>query len=261
MHPTLASPESAVRKLLLRVFILMVALGSSISAYSVSPLAVYSNPLFESPVRAVPDELMMIAGSGLSSTNKVVYLKIDNTTLPLVHPSSVPSSNTATTGIAAIVASNDAPHALTVRLPAVMLADTSYAFWVRTSAVGAWSNGFKTNDARPMWITPDIAYRTVGVGTIGRQLKVVGRNLQPAPGSSTTVTLTGPTTYTLSADPVVPGTAIAHYVAKVTLPNPMLPGTYWNCPDLTHTKFSWQACQQEVCGGEEATSLRSGVQG
>jgi hypothetical protein len=35
----------------------------------------------------------------------------------------------------------------------------------------------------------------------------------------------------------------------------------WNCPDLTHTKFSWQACQQEVCGGEEATTLRSGVQG
>jgi len=29
----------------------------------------------------------------------------------------------------------------------------------------------------------------------------------------------------------------------------------WNCPDLTHTKFSWQACQQEVCGGEETTPL------
>jgi hypothetical protein len=204
-----------------------IALGVAINAYAVAPIVLYSDPLRESPVRAVPDELMIIAGSGLSSTNAVVYLKIDNTTLPLVHPNSVPSSNTSITGVAAIVASNDAPQALTVRLPAVMLADTSYAFWVRASATsGAWSNGFKTNDARPMWISPEIAYRTAGVGTIGRQLKVVGRNLQPAPGSSTTVTLTGPTTYTLTADPAVPGTAIAHYVAKVTLPNPMLPGTY-----------------------------------
>jgi hypothetical protein len=40
------------------------------------------------------------------------------------------------------------------------------------------------------------------------------------------------------------------------------PRWLWNCPDLTHTKFSWQACRQEVCGGEaDATSLRSGVQG
>jgi type I restriction enzyme R subunit len=37
-------------------------------------------------------------------------------------------------------------------------------------------------------------------------------------------------------------------------------GMEWNCPDLTHTKFSWHACRQEVCGGEEATTLRSGIQ-
>jgi hypothetical protein len=60
-----------------------------------------------------------------------------------------------------------------------------------------------------------------------------------------------------------PGAAPLRFTARNTRqrPNYRIQRSHWNCPDLTHTKFSWQACRQGVCGGKEATTLRSGVQG
>jgi len=189
--------------------------------------AVYTQPAYESPVRGDPDDLLLIPGYGLEGADIVVYQSVSDTTSLPVPPASVPTTSDATAGVADLVSSAGAPYSLAVHLPAVMTAGQSYVFWVRAPDY-TWSAPIPVNDARPLWITPDSAYSTAALAGLPRVLKVVGRNLQPAPGAAsvTQVRLVGAntgSTYTLTAKNTVNDSthttdALERYVAEVNLP-------------------------------------------
>jgi hypothetical protein len=190
------------------------------------PPTLFSQPAYESPVRGDPGDLLLLAGYGFATDDTVVYQAIGDAAQPLAAPSEIPVTSTAASGIAPVVSVLNTPDSLTVMLPIVMQADASYALWVR-NADGEWSNGVKINDARPLWITPDTVYSTAPIAALPRYLKVVGRNLHPAPGSVTQVKLIGPSNLTLAADnDNDPATAIERYVAKVHFPADLRPGSY-----------------------------------
>ena len=198
-----------------------------------SAVVLYTQPAYESPVRADPDDLLLIPGYGLSGGDKVIYEAVSNTTQIPTHPA-LPSENTADIGLLDLVSSADAPYALVEHLPVVMTAGQSYAIWVY-SPEGAWSAPILINDARPLWITPDSGYQTASLANLQRMLKVVGRNLEPGPGTSATtfVRLVGQntgTTYTLAAknssNDASTTVALERYVAAVNLPFPMTVDQY-----------------------------------
>lgn len=205
------------------VMLLSLCAGSFAGA---TPPTILSQPAYQGPVRGDPGDLLMLPGDGFSATDIVVYRAAGDTTQPLTPPSAIPTQSDANTGIAPVISALDAPHSLTVLLPAAMQTDQSYALWAR-HADGEWSNGILINDARPLWITPDSAYTTAYTANLPRYLKVVGRNLQPAPGATTQVMLSGPSNYTLTAtNDNYPTNSIDRYAAKVSLPTNMTVGTY-----------------------------------
>jgi hypothetical protein len=186
-------------------------------------LTLYNTPQYQSLVDGEPDDLLLLPGYGFANDDTVVYQLMSNSTAGLTPPAGIPSTTTAITGVAPVASIANVPDSLTVHLPPVMKKDQTYALWVRNSS-GAWSNGIKINDARPIWITPDRGHATALSGGLAtRYLKVVGRNLQPAGGAVTQVKLVGPSTFTLiAAAPSV----IQKYVAAVTLPATMPVGSY-----------------------------------
>lgn len=93
----------------------------------------FSTPNYQGPVYGDPDDLLMIPGYGFASTDTVIYQALPNTTSPLIHPTSIPTSNSATMGVAPIASANNIPDSLTVQLPSVMQKNQSYALWVRDS--------------------------------------------------------------------------------------------------------------------------------
>ena len=208
---------------------------------------IFSQPAYQSPVRGDPGDLLVVPGDGFSASDTAVYQAVGNTTRPLTPPASIPTQSDAGAGVAPIISSADVPHSLTVLLPGTLRTDQSYALWVQ-HADGEWSNGVLINDARPLWITPDSAYVSANTANLPRYLKVVGRNLQPAPGAVTQVMLTGPATYTLTAsNDNYPTDSIDRYAAKVTLPTNMTPGTY--TVQVSRDGISWVA----VANGQTLT--------
>jgi uncharacterized repeat protein (TIGR01451 family) len=192
-----------------------------------APPILYSSAAYQSPVRADPDDLLLLPGYGFSRGDTVVYRAIADTSRSPTPPTSIPAKSTDALGVADIVSVADAPYSLTVHLPSAVKTDQSYAIWVVNSAL-EWSNATKINDARPLWITPDEVFASAAPAGMPRVLKVVGRNLQPATGSSTQVRLVGAhATYTL---PAVLGEdrlrTIDRYVARIQLPADMAVGTY-----------------------------------
>jgi uncharacterized repeat protein (TIGR01451 family) len=216
--------------------------------------ALYRAPANESPVRADPDDLLLLPGYALAGNNTVVYRAVADTTQALMAPATTPTANTASSGVADLVSSADAPYSLTIHLPAAMQTDQSYALWV-VDANGRWSNGVLINDARPLWITPDEVYASATMASLPRALKVVGRNLQPAPGATTQVRLIGPAaTYTLPAAvdgaPVAP---IDRYVARVQLPASMPAGSY--SVQVSRDGNSWVPLLQESASAPQTLSV------
>jgi hypothetical protein len=218
------------------IFRAALCAGSIAASVAAASPVLYGEPAHESPVRADPDDLILLPGYGLSATDQVVYQMLRSTTTPLSPPPSVPTTSaSAALGLADVVSAADAPYAIAIHLPSTTTQHQSYALWVWDGR--AWSNGVKINDARPLWITPDSAYVTAKLANLPRVLKVVGRNLDPAPNvAATQVRLLGPTNYTLPAvsdsaattgavDPVATP-QIARYVAKVLLPGTLAVGTY-----------------------------------
>ena len=196
------------------------------SLTTATPPTIFSQAAFQSPVRGDPGDLLILPGDGFTSTDTVVYRAIGDTTQPPAPPVAIPTQSDAGAGVAPVISALDVPHSLTVLLPAAMQLDQSYALWVR-HADGEWSNGILINDARPLWLTPDSAYVTAYTANLPRYLKVVGRNLQPAPGMATQVMLSGPGIYTLTAsDDNYPVNSIDRYAANVSLPANMPAGSY-----------------------------------
>jgi uncharacterized repeat protein (TIGR01451 family) len=219
-----------------------------------APPVIYSSPAYQSPVRADPDDLLLLPGYALSSTDRVVYRAISTTTGKMEHPAAAPEQSTESAGIAELVTAVDAPYSLTVRLPEVLRKDQSYAIWA-VNSLGEWSNGVRINDARPLWITPNEVYASARLAGPRRVLKVVGRNLQHAPGALTRVRLIGASaTYTLPALVNTTGNAaVDRYVAKVELPKRLSTGNYR--VELTRDGTSWVPLQHETPGQPQVLSV------
>ena len=169
---------------------------------------------------------LQLVGSGLDAGDIVVYQVITYPTQLLTPPAAVSPASDGSTGTATVVSVADVPNSITVKLPAVLRTDVAYALWVQNSQ-GEWSNAVRINDARPLWISPDSAYATATMASLPRQLEVIGRNLQPAPGAVTQVRLHGPADFVLqAANDNDPTTTIERYVAKVSLPDSLPTGSY-----------------------------------
>ncbi len=80
-------------------------------AHATAP-TLFSKPANESPVRADPDDLLTLPGDGFATTatDRVVYQSIVDTTQPLTHPATVPTTSTVSSGTAQVVSINSAPH-------------------------------------------------------------------------------------------------------------------------------------------------------
>lgn len=197
--------------------------GPAIPAGADAP-RLYRQASYESPVTGAPDDLLLIAGDGLAAGDTVVYRRTGRVEDPA--KPTLPAISNADFGIAPIVSSEDVPYALTVRLPRVIRADDTYALWVRTPD-GHWSLPLWINDARPLWMTPAFVYTTTMPAGLPREIKIVGRNLQPSAGQRTRIRVIGPQTFT---GPAVTATRernrLAAYVARLALPGHLDPGRY-----------------------------------
>jgi hypothetical protein len=190
------------------------------------PPQLYRQSAFESPVRGDPDDLLLLAGYGLARDDTVVYRALSETTGPLAPPRRVPINSGAYIGVAPIVSSEDVPYSLTIKLPQVMHRDQTYALWVRTVR-GEWSKALEINDARPLWISPAYTYASGSVGSLARELKIVGRNMQPGPGHVTRIKLLGLRQFVATAEPDPrAGATLDNYVVRMKLPAVLAPGKY-----------------------------------
>jgi hypothetical protein len=189
------------------------------------PPQLYHQSTQESPTRGDPDDLLLLAGFGFAADDTVVYRALSTTTEPLIPPAALPKTSGASFGTADIV-STDLPYSITVRLPQSMRSGQSYALWVRT-ARREWSEAVMINDARPLWVSPAYVYASGMPGGLPREIKVVGRNLQPSPGQSTRIRLVGAREAALTI--VSKGgdsRTLTGYVARAPLPEHMAPGNY-----------------------------------
>ncbi len=194
-----------------------------------APPQLYHQPFNESVVRADPDDLLMIAGDGLAADDEVIYSALTGGMEDRDPPHDVPTIPEERAGIAPIVSRATVPFGLTIRLPSVMRAGRVYGLRIRTTA-GEWSDQLRINDARPLWLSPSFIYSSGALASMPRELKVIGRNLQPAPGSSTRVRLLGPCTIELTAMRAPTASSadrpVERYVARVALPAFLAPGRY-----------------------------------
>lgn len=176
-----------------------IALGVIVSAGAAADApSVYRQPFYESPVRAGSDDLLLIAGYGFRSDDRVVY-RLDSGFLPGTHPSALPTTSDAGVGFAEVVSSADVPYSLTVRLPKVLREDETYELWVVTKSL-EWSEPLRFNDPRPLWFSPSIAYATRPVAGLPRTIKIIGRNLESSSAHPLIVRLTGPVTLELAVE-------------------------------------------------------------
>ncbi len=190
------------------------------------PAMLYYQRAYQSPVHGAADDLLMLSGWGLAADDRVVYQAIIDTTRELSPPVHMPAYATAESGIAALVSVEGLPYSVTIKLPPAVDANRPYALWIRTSR-GEWSNAVRINDTRALWFTPAYVYATTRLASLPRELKVVGRNLQSAPGRSTQIRLIGPQDFlgAAIAEPELTAT-LSQYVARVKLPQSLRPGRY-----------------------------------
>lgn len=221
-------------------FLLCLCVSIPLSAHAAAPI-LYGQPFHQSPVRGVPDDLLLLAGHGFKASDSVVYQAIDTDSKAPVHPTEVPTEATGESGLAHVVSAHDVPNSLTVLLPESFRADRTYAFWVRT-AKGEWSHPILLNDARPLWISPGFVYATAQTGSLPRYLKVVGRNLEPLSSSATQVRLVGPQVMMLQALENTHA-SLRHYVARVALPKTLAPGSYR--VELSRDGTNWSEVTQQ----------------
>jgi hypothetical protein len=210
--------------------LLALALEASGSWLDPSPAAadaptLYHQPNFESPTRADPDDLLVLAGDGLSASDAVVYAAVVPGQIA-VHPEKLPEKSTAGSGLADIVSAQSAPLQLTIRMPAALDPGRSYRIWVRTLD-DQWSNPVAINDARPLWISPSVVYASQTAASLPRYIKVVGRNLESRGSNPILICLSGPKRYVLDAKlDASTAATVQRYAATLRLPPRMEAGQY-----------------------------------
>jgi len=185
----------------------------------------YHQKAHQGPVHGGPDDLLLLQGFGFAADDTVVYRRVSDTTEPLASPDHVPKDSDGKSGLASIVSVAGVPHSLTIKLPKSVQADQSYALWVRT-ARGEWSEAVMINDARPLWASPPYVYASGMPAGLPREVKIVGRNLQPSSGHTTRIRLIGPESLTVQALSDAAFSSASGYVARAPLPAHLAPGSY-----------------------------------
>jgi uncharacterized repeat protein (TIGR01451 family) len=235
----------------LRVLTLLAWSVAPFIADAAAPI-LYGTPAYQSPVRADPDDLLLLPGYGLSGGDSVVYRAISGGIAQPEHPAARPNHSTEMIGLADLVSAADAPYALTVHLPSFLKKDQEYEFWV-VNPLDQWSKGIRINDARPLWVTPNEIYASAPLAGHRRELKVVGRNLEPAQGTLTRVRLSAPgASFTLLATPSE-NPAIDRYVARIALPEVMPPGEYR--VEVSRNGANWVTLQQDANGTAQSLQV------
>lgn len=225
--PLFQTPGHSVKanSMALGRFLALFSLLVSAGAMAAAPQA-YRQAAYESPVSGGPDDLLLLAGYGFAPDDTVVYRAVANTTELPAAPGQVPVRSNSESGVAPIVSSAGVPYSLTIKLPQAVRANQSYALWTRT-ARGEWSQAIWINDARPLWATPAYVYASASPAALPRELKIVGRNLQASAGQSTQIRLTGPQRFADTSMSDAPASnATNAYVARVRLPEHLMPGSY-----------------------------------
>jgi hypothetical protein len=183
-------------------------------------------PEYEAPVRGDPDDLLMIAGSGFDSADRVIYQAMD---ARRSLDGSVPATNTTEAGTVPIVQRDNPKYALTVKLPSQMRKGRPYRLWVVTAG-NEWSTPVAINDPRPEWITPAFIYSSADLAHLGRVLRIVGQNLAGADGHALEIRLDGARerAYILTVPPAATpdAQAVQNHVATALLPARIVPGLY-----------------------------------
>jgi hypothetical protein len=211
-------------------------------------------PAHQGPVSAGPDDLLLLAGSGFAADDQVMYQQIADGSAAVNPPLAWPTQSTVDTGVAELVSAANAPESLVLRMPAQLDAAKRYLLWVR-NAKGAWSTPVAINDPRPLWITPAYVYSTQSVAGLPRSLKVVGRNLRPAPGTRLRVRLSGSVVVELNAVADADARELPQYVAEAALPALLQPGNYRVA--VSRDGRNWSAVPgQELEVRPDATTLR-----
>lgn len=205
-----------------RLFLLGMLSVADVAA--AAPPHLYHQAAFESPVSGAPDDLLLLAGYGFAADDTVVYRAVRNN--PSDGPDRVPTDSTAESGVAPIVSTAGVPYSLTIKLPRALRNAESYSLWVRNSQ-GEWSEPVKINDARPIWLSPSQVYASSMPASLPREIKVIGRNLEPAAGHATQIRLIGPQQFQGSTvSSLEPHGTLGQYVARVRLPKRLAPGSY-----------------------------------
>ena len=206
-------------------FLLAAAAGHWSGTATAKAPELLRTPGYQSPVRGEPGDLLLITGAGFHSTDRVVYEAIEATDAAGMHPAAVPGHNTANRGSAAIVKLADPADAITIRLPDLIQSGKAYRIWVVNNA-GEWSAPVSINDPRPLWITPAYVHSSVDIAALGRELRVIGRNLDPVGSAGFWIRLEGPRTYVLTPSKRADNGAQQQYIAEAPLPDTLAPGKY-----------------------------------
>ncbi|MCB1055182.1 MAG: hypothetical protein KDD11_06670 [Acidobacteria bacterium] len=224
-------PDRIAPRLLAAAVAIGVALGGGLPTAAQPTL--FSKPHFQSPVFAEPGDLVMLPGADLLQDARVFYQYAPDPSAPPPPPVTLPTTNDAWSGelelyddpASTLDAYVDVPGSLTGRLPMATAMDWPYALHV-LDADGTWSQPVFVNDPRPLWLSPDFAYRTAATGSSPRRLRVIGRNLAPLHEDPLLVRLSGPHTYLLFAATAVVTSPLDRYVVEVDLPANLKVGLY-----------------------------------
>jgi hypothetical protein len=200
--------------------------GGPLPAARAAAPTLFRTPGYQAPVRADPDDLLLLAGAGFQASEQVVYAAARNISGGGAHPDHVPTASTRESGTARIVSRPDSDRAITVQLPAPMEPGRAYRLWVVT-AHHEWSASITINDPRPLWFSPAYSWSSAEIPGLGRPIRVMGRNLSTAYASASTIRLRGPATYVLPVKADEAGVrALSLYVAEAVLPARLAPGWY-----------------------------------
>jgi hypothetical protein len=203
-----------------------VALVVSAGAAIANPVPVLHSAGNGAPVQGGPDDLVVLAGYGFSSSDHVVYQEVAKSGGSGIHPGRIPEEGNSSLGLAQVVRVAEPPYSLTVRLPQELSPHHVYRLWV-VNRTNEWSEAITLNDPRPSWISPASVYETADIASMGRRIRIVGRNLNPDGSAIGRVRLAGPMTYSLEIIPQADASpALAKYVAEAILPPHISPGSY-----------------------------------
>ncbi len=165
-------------------------------------------PQFQSPVTGVGNDVLLLAGAGLATSDRVRYRTIPGS-----------GGGPVQTGELLPLAQSPVPDGLWVRLPGDLARQSTVALQV-VSQSGHSSAELRINDPRPAWFSPARLHQSAGVADLPRTLRLVGRNL-PSAATQTRLRLIGPADYSLR-----PGQYTSDVAIDFPLPARLATGRY-----------------------------------